>query len=136
MIAPASHPPDARALRRFGLLMGAMLAGLFGVLVPLVKGRPEPVWPWVAAAPFVLAALALPRALTPVHRAWMRLGHALGWVNTRILLTLVFFLIVTPMGLAMRALGRDPLARGRGAGADSHRRPSEAPPRERMERPY
>jgi hypothetical protein len=131
-----THAPDARELRRFGLLMGGVIAGLFGTLIPLLKGHALPLWPWVLAALFVLPALAFPKALGPVHRVWMRIGHALGWVNTRILLTLVFYLVVTPMGLAMRALGKDPLRRGRQTGADSHRRPSQALPRERMERPY
>jgi Saxitoxin biosynthesis operon protein SxtJ len=136
MGAPVTHPPDARELRRFGLLMGVVIAGLFGALIPLLKGHALPWWPWVLAALFVAPALGFPKTLGPVHRVWMRIGHALGWVNTRILLTLVFFLIVTPMGLALRALGKDPLARGERADADSHRRPSHPLPRERMERPY
>jgi hypothetical protein len=136
LTTPTPHPPDARELRRFGLLMAAVIGGLFGALIPLLKGTPVRLWPWVLAALFLVPALALPRALGPVHRVWMRLGHALGWVNTRILLTLVFYTIITPMGLAMRALGRDPLAPVRHMGADSHRRPSHAQPRERMERPY
>jgi hypothetical protein len=136
MSTPPTHPPDPRELRRFGLLMGAVIAGLFGALLPLLKGHAPPVWPWVLAALFVVPALGFPKALGPVHRVWMRIGHALGWVNTRILLTLVFYLIVTPMGVAMRALGKDPLARGGRADADSHRCPSHPLPRERMERPY
>lgn len=126
---------DSRELRRFGFLMAAVIGGLFGALLPLLKGVPVPLWPWILAVLFAVPALALPRALGPVHKVWMRIGHALGWVNTRILLTAVFYLIVTPMGLVMRAFGKDPLGGGKGA-ADTHRRPSHALPRERMERPY
>jgi len=135
MHPPHALPPDARELRRFGLLMAAVIAGLFGALIPLLKGHAVPVWPWALAALFLVPALAFPKALGPVHRVWMRIGHALGWVNTRILLTLVYYLVITPMGLAMRALGKDPLRRAR-PDADSHRHPSQALPRERMERPY
>jgi hypothetical protein len=71
--------------------------------------------PWVvltlvsiAAVLSLLSALA-PSLLRPVYRGWMHFGEALGWLNTRILLTLVFFLVVTPIGLLMRLFGRSPI---------------------------
>ena len=48
-------------------------------------------------------------------RAWSRIGHALGWFNSRVLLTLAFVLVVCPVGLIGRLLGRDPLGQKRGA---------------------
>lgn len=66
----------------------------------------------IAAVLSLLSAVA-PRALHPVYRGWMRGGEALGWLNTRILLTLVFFLVVTPIGLLMRLFGRSPIATAR-----------------------
>ena len=66
----------------------------------------------IAAALLLLATIA-PALLKPVYRGWMRFGEALGWLNTRILLTLVFFLVVTPIGLLMRLFGRSPIATAR-----------------------
>ena len=72
--------------------------------------------PWVfitlvsIAAVLLLLAAVAPALLRPVYRGWMRVGEALGWINTRILLTLVFFLVVTPIGLLMRLFGRSPIA--------------------------
>ena len=66
----------------------------------------------IAGVLSLLAAIA-PRTLHPVYRGWMRLGEALGWLNTRILLTLVFFLVVTPIGLLMRLFGRSPISNAR-----------------------
>jgi hypothetical protein len=72
--------------------------------------------PWVVmtlvaiAAVLSLLSAVAPAALRPVYRVWMRIGEALGWLNTRILLTLVFFLVVTPIGLVMRLFGRSPIA--------------------------
>ncbi len=63
----------------------------------------------IAALLLLLAAVA-PSLLRPVYRGWMRVGEALGWLNTRIILTLVFFLVVTPIGLLMRLFGRSPIA--------------------------
>ena len=76
-----------------------------------------PLWPlsapdlyWLAgAAGFALAGLAWPRVLRPLYTLWMKLGHALGWINARIILALVFFLFVTPTGFIVRLLGYDPL---------------------------
>ncbi|MDP9193482.1 MAG: SxtJ family membrane protein [Acidobacteriota bacterium] len=72
--------------------------------------------PWVLSTLVSIAALLLllaavaPSLLHPVYRGWMRVGEVLGWINTRILLTLVFFLVVTPIGLLMRLFGRSPIA--------------------------
>lgn len=85
-----------------------------------------PLWPlhmpnlyWLAAAGvFALAALVWPRGLAPLNKYWMKLGHVLGWVNARIILGLVFFLLVTPTALIARLLGYDPLRlRGRALGS-------------------
>ena len=72
--------------------------------------------PWVvltlvsiAAVLSLLSAIA-PSLLRPVYRGWMYIGEALGWLNTRIILSLVFFLVVTPIGLLMRLFGRSPIA--------------------------
>lgn len=70
-------------------------------------------WLWLGmlgmALVLMLCALVAAPLLQPVYRGWMRLGEALAWLNTRILLTLVFFLVVTPTGLVMRLFGRSPM---------------------------
>jgi len=93
--------------RQFGYLFAGVCA-----LVAL-----WPLWPlrtpnfyWLAAAGgFAFAALVWPRALRPLYTFWMKLGHALGWINARIILSVVFFLFVTPTALIARLLGYDPL---------------------------
>ena len=57
-------------------------------------------------------ATFLPTALHQVHQAWMTFALALGWVVTRIILTIVFYLIVTPVGLLQRLCGKRPLEFG------------------------
>lgn len=46
-----------------------------------------------------------------LYEAWMKFAHALGWVNTRIILSIVYFLIFTPLALIFRLIGKDPLER-------------------------
>ena len=58
----------------------------------------------------VLPALLAPRLLAPVERAWMRFADVVGRINTRIVLTVVYALVLTPIGLVRRAFG-DPLDR-------------------------
>ena len=115
----ADTVPD-KTLRSFGLLVG----GIWGVigLLPLVLRR-EPPRLWALGLMAVLAGLGLvlPRALRHPYRWWMALGHALGWINSRILLSLVFYLLITPMGFVMRLFGRDPMHRRFDSGATSYR---------------
>ena len=65
----------------------------------------------IVSALLVLPALVWPGFLSPVYRVWMAIGYVLGWINTRIILGVVFFLLFTPMGLIMRLLGKDPMCR-------------------------
>lgn len=103
--------PARRELRDFGLLLGAIFAGLFGVALPLIKHRPFQLWPWIALVLLSAPALFWPPALRPLHFVWIRLGHVLGWINQRIVLTVLFYAVLMPTGLIMRVMGRDPMAR-------------------------
>jgi hypothetical protein len=99
---------DNKPLRSFGLIVGAVFAGI-GVW-PLVVRFAEPRW-WslIVAAALALPALIYPRSLYWPHKGWMYVGHVLGWINTRIILGAVFYLIVTPIGVVRRLLGKDPM---------------------------
>jgi hypothetical protein len=67
--------------------------------------------PWLGGLGglLVLAGLVIPRQLGPVYRAWMGLALVLSKVTTPIFMGIVFFLVITPVGLLMRALGKRPL---------------------------
>jgi hypothetical protein len=107
MASRAAH----RELRRFGLIVGGLF-GVMGVWPALVRGQGPRAWALALAAALILPALAAPRLLAPVQRVWTALGEALGWVNTRIVLGVIFFGVVTPTGLVLRLGGRDPMRRG------------------------
>jgi Saxitoxin biosynthesis operon protein SxtJ len=78
-------------------------------------------WAVTLAVVLVLPALVAPSVLKPAYRAWMALAAVLAWINTRIILGLVFFLVVTPIGLVMRLLGRDPMRRQFDRAGESYR---------------
>jgi hypothetical protein len=132
-------PPDSRAdsreLRNFALLLGTIVATLFG-LAPLARHHPMRLWPWIIAIALWSFALLAPSALRPLHRGWSRFGQGLGWVNTRVILTLLYAIVVTPLGLAIRVLGRDPMARKFEPAKPSYRVPANERSHKHMERPY
>lgn len=133
-LAAAKQLPK-RELRNFGLVLGALFAAFFGLL-PMLRHRPPAYWPWTAAAILWMAALAWPRSLAWPHRWWTRLGHALGWFNTRVILTVIFMVMVTPFGFVMWLFGRDRMKRGFDPKCESYRVPSRARPPASMEKPF
>ncbi len=107
-------------LRQFGLMVGGvfLLIGLW----PFVW-RQEPVRIWAVIPGSILAAAGLvaPGLLKYVHQGWMFIGHVMGWINTRIILGLLFYGIVTPMGIVMKVAGRDPMRRAFEPDAQTYR---------------
>jgi hypothetical protein len=122
--------PSARDLRQFGLL----LAG-FVLLAGWLLGRRfdiAPPWPLLGALSAVsfVVALARPTALRLVFLGWGTATWPISWVVSHVLLALVFYGILTPVGLLVRLSGRDPMQRKLEPAATSYwqRRP---PPRDR-----
>jgi Saxitoxin biosynthesis operon protein SxtJ len=109
-----------KQLRSFGLLIGGIFAliGLWPVVVHNVDPR---WWSLVVAIVLILPALVYPKSLFWIHKGWMAVGHVLGWINTRIILGVVFYVIVTPIGMFRRWLGRDPMGRQLRPDLDSYR---------------
>ena len=78
----------------------------------------------------------LKRALGPVHRVWMIIGHLLGWINTRIILGILFYLIVTPVGMVLRFRGKDPMQRRFDPRATTYRLPRQERPPSHMKHQF
>jgi len=93
-----------RALRRFGFIVGSVLLLLGSFFLWRHRGAG---WPLISIGTvLVLAGGLAPLSLKWIYAPWMIIALALGWIVTRILLTIVFFLVVTPIGLAQRLLGK------------------------------
>ena len=100
--------------RGFGLTVGTAC----GVLAALSRWHGRTLVSAVAAtagAALVVLALLAPASLRTLNAGWTRLAHGMAWINTRIVLSVVFLLILTPLGLLLRLGGWDPLRRRRGS---------------------
>jgi hypothetical protein len=128
--------PSLKEIRQFGLILGVILAGVFGLVVPWAKGATLPVWPWVPAVVLWLAVAFLPGWLRPVYRVWMRLAMVINVVITRVVLGIVYYLIVFPIGWVMRLTGKDPMARQWMTTLRSYRAPSPPSVSIDMEKPF
>jgi hypothetical protein len=126
---------DDKGLRQFALVTGAIVVALFGLLLPWLFGFEWPAWPWVLTAVLVSTGMAVPKALRPVYKSWMRFGLILNYVTTPIILGIVFYLLITPFGLVRRLVAKDPMAR-RINNETSYRVASVKRPAKSMERPF
>ena len=132
----AMRDPGLKGLRNFALVTGAMFAAIFGVLLPWLFGKHLPLWPWMLFAVLSIWGLAHPASLKPVYTAWMKVANAIGRVNNYLLLGLIFFIMITPIGLARRLMGRDPMRRRLQRDLATYREPKSKRSRDSMERPF
>ena len=98
-----------KTLREFGFLIGFAFQFLIGWIIPLIGGHPFRTWTLWISFPTIILAISKPKLLLYPYKAWMRFGHILGWINSRIILGLVFVIVLQPIALIMRIFGHDPL---------------------------
>jgi len=127
---------DRKGLREFGLTTGGIFASLFGLVFPWVLGRPYPLWPWVLGGLLVVWAGVAPASLRGPYRLWMRGAMLLSRVTTPVLMSVIFFLVITPTALLMRLVAYDPLTRRFDPTAKSYRLPPRHAPKTHMEGPF
>ena len=141
----AYHKPGKSELRSFGFLFAVFFILVIGVVIPMIRQDIGvlftdlslwPRWPWVVGA-FVAAWAALhPSSLHLLHRPWMVFADVAGWVNTRIILVLLFYVLILPIGFIMRLFGYDPMQRKIDKDLQTYRKQCEPQDREHMRHPY
>jgi hypothetical protein len=118
-----------RELRIFGFTVG----GVFFALGILLLWKAHSAGPWLAGmgALLVCTGASFPRLLLPLQKIWMTLALLMGWVMTRVILSILFFLVVTPIGLVARMAGKRFMESPAEEGADSYWRRRSGPPLDR-----
>ena len=128
---------DKSGLRQFGLMTGAILVAIFGLLLPWLLNLDWPLWPWIIASPLWVLAVVYPAWLRLIYRGWMHFGHLMSRVTTPLILGIVFYLLISPISLLRRLLGaRDLMRRTFEPDAKSYRVDSEAQATDRLEKPF
>ncbi len=126
---------DSKGLRKFGLMTGAIFVVLFGLLIPWLLSHGWPRWPWILAGLLWVPALLYPKALGPIYTGWMKFGAVAGFINTRIIMGILYYIIVVPIGLVMRMFGHDPMRR-KLSDVSTYRIESKVNPVKNMEKPF
>ncbi len=104
--------------RSFGLTFAAVFTVI--AALPLLHGRAPRWWVLIPAVVMVALALTRPAILAPFNRWWARFGQILHKIVNPLILGLMFFLIITPIGLLMRVLGKRSMRTGPEPGAASY----------------
>ncbi len=132
----AKNSIDKSTLRSFGLIFAGIVLVLFGLFLPWLLSRDWPLWPWYVSGVVLLPALLAPALLRPLYIVWMKFGDVMGWINTRLILGILFYGIMLPIGLIMKLFGKNPLHLKADPEADSYRIKRSRPDRQHMEKPY
>ncbi|WP_045855544.1 SxtJ family membrane protein [Teredinibacter purpureus] len=127
--------PGAVELRKFGVISAAFFVAIFALLLPWVFEHGMPQWPWIVAAVLIVWALVWPASLFIVYVPWMKIGGVLGYINTRILLGAVFYVLITPVGFVVRLFGSSNI-KSHETDESSFRVESHKPDHTHMENPY
>ena len=98
--------------RKFGLVVGAAFVAL-GAVIALKGNRNVGVGLGILGTTLAGAGVVIPTLLGPVQRGWMRLAHLISKVTTPIVMSAIYFLVLTPVGLVRRATGTNTVARTR-----------------------
>ena len=89
-------------------------------LWPLTNQDDPRLWAILTAALFLTVALLLPTVLGPLNKVWTLFGLLLHKITNPIITGIMYFLVISPIGLLMRLLGKKPLAMKFDAEADSY----------------
>ena len=127
---------DKQGYRKFGIVTGAILVVLFGLIIPYLFSLNYPKWPWIISAVLVAWALLAPMTMKHLYRTWMRFGLVMNWINTRLILGILFYGMFMPMGLLFKLIGKDPMHRKLDKSISSYREHNELESKSNLEHPY
>jgi hypothetical protein len=109
-----------RDLRQFGLLVGGVFA-VIGLWPVVFRSESPRLWATILGSLLIVLGAIAPQSLQQAHKGWMKVGHVLGSINTKIILGIIYYLLITPMGLVMRLMGKDPMHRALAQDTDTYR---------------
>ncbi|WP_218310705.1 SxtJ family membrane protein [Alteromonas antoniana] len=109
---PTVSKTDLPALRQFGLGMALALTLIFCLLLPWAFDVPASLWIIPVVLTFLILALMGPGLLYWPYRSWMVFASVLNFINTRMIMAIAYYLLIVPIGLLMKSIGKLQYTRG------------------------
>jgi len=97
--------------RHFGFIMAGFITLLFGLLFPWLFNWKFSFIPWSISFALILWTLLAPATLVTLYKPWIKLGNILNFINTRIILGIIFFILFTPIAIALKIMKKDAMKR-------------------------
>ncbi len=92
-------------LRKFGITVGLVIGILGGLL--WWRGKEFYNYFFIISIALIISGLLVPKLLLPIQKTWMTIALVIGWFMTRLILSILFYLVVTPIGLVAKLLGKE-----------------------------
>ncbi len=106
VMLPLASKDDLSALKSFAITMAIAFPVVFSLLLPWLFSAEMPIWPFAVSIVLGILYLVVPHLLYYPYVGWMVIASILGWLNTKLLLGIIFYLLITPIGVMMKALGK------------------------------
>lgn len=96
---------DKKELRKFGITVGTVIL----IISLLLFYWDKSIWLWlfIGADVLIIAGILFPNILLPLQKVWMGLAVLLGFVMTRVILSVLYYIIITPIGIVTKLIGKD-----------------------------
>jgi len=127
---------DRLELKKFGWIMCLGFTFFIGLLIPLIFHKSFHAWPFVISGIFIFFSYFSPGALRLIYVPWMFLSSIIGFINTRILLFIVFYFVITPIAIILDLIGKDAMQRQLQVETHSYRKRRAESDSQHMERMF
>ncbi len=101
--------PSKKQLREFGLFVGFLFLFLIGWFLPFVFGHGIRLWTLFIGLPLIILGICSPNNLRFFYKRWIGIGNYLAFINSHIILGIVFIVVMQPIAIIMKLFGYDPL---------------------------
>lgn len=109
LIIYMSANPNKKQLREFGIIIGFGLPFIIGWLIPFLWGHPFREWTLIVGIFALLSGFIFPKILFYPYKLWMIIGELLGFINSKIILSVVFLFVVIPISFMLKIFNYQPL---------------------------
>ena len=102
-----------KQLREFGFLIGLGFPIIIGWIIPSISGDSFHSWSLFVGGTSLIIGILNPRLLFYPYKLWINVGFLLGWINSRLILGIIFIVVLQPIALIMKIVGYDPLRKSK-----------------------